>query len=84
MNWTSKYTAAQVDICSALYKALSCLVVLLTDGKAERCAAVFVKEISVCLVHEQAINDSGVTHDSSLMQWSSLSIVALVLVKIFV
>ena len=56
----------------------------LPDGQAQRCAAIFVEEICVGFVHQEAFYHAGVTHDCCLMQRSPLPIVSLILVKVII
>ncbi len=63
MHWAAEDSSTAVHICSTIYQALSCLIMFLPDGQAQRRAAIFFEEICVCFVHQEAFYHAGVTHD---------------------
>ena len=84
MHWAAEDSSTEVHICSTIYQALSCLIMFLPDGQAQRRAAIFVEEICVGFVHQEAFYHAGVTHDCCLMQRSPLPIVSLIFVKVII
>ena len=84
MHWAAEDPSTEIHICSAIYQALSCLIMFLPDGQAQWRAAIFVEEIRVGFVHQETLYDASVAHDGGLVQRGPLPIVSLILVKVIV
>ena len=81
MEWTTKDATALIDVGTAFNQGLSCQIILLSNGKTKWCALIFVKHISVNLIHQESVNDARVSICCCLMQNRALSIVSRILIK---
>lgn len=84
MHWTPKYASAKIHICTTVNQALSSFIVLLPNGQTQRRTTILVQKIRISLIHQQPLNNTRVSHHSSFVQWSPLSIISLILIKVLI